>query len=535
MRRAAIYARFSSELQSARSIDDQVDLCRAHCAREGLIVGDVFADRALSGATTAGRHGLDSLLKAAAEGRTDIVVVEALDRLSRDMADLATIYKLLRFAGVTLIAVHDGAADEIAIGVRGLVGALYLTDLAHKTRRGLAGKVKQGMRAGGLPYGYRPIAGRPGEHEIFEPEAAVVRQIFDMYAGGATPRQIACRLNEERVAPVRGRAWNASTINGSTKRASGMLANEVYVGRIVWNRVGKIKNPTTGKKVPRINKREEWHRTEAPQLRIVDETTWTAVEARLEERRCGPRASVVTNKTRLLSGLLKCAVCGCSIVSAGSDHGRPVAQCTRVRESGDCTNRRRIYLDTIETAVVDGLRERLQDEAVLGEAVREYHAERQRLAAASARGRIEAERRLDELRRQIERLVDAIANGTATAAVGRRLRELETQEAELAAEIEVLRAETDVVTMHPKAIEAYLAEIGHLSAAVRNHEHAEALAIVRRLVDHIVVYPREKGDPVMFDIAGRLAALIDPSVGPLVPRGGIEPPTLRFSVACSTN
>ena len=59
--------------------------------------------------------------------------------------------------------------------------------------------------------------------------------------------------------------------------------------------------------------------------------------------------------------------------------------------------------------------------------------------------------------------------------------------------------------------------------------------IVRKLVDHIKVCPREKGQPVVFDIAGKLTALLNPSVGQLVPRGGIEPPTLRFSVACSTN
>src|ERR1700753_3922544 len=107
MKRAAIYARFSSELQNVRSIDDQVDLCRAYCVRENLACVDVFSDRAMSGASTAGRFGPDRLMKAAADQKFDVVVVEALDRLSRDMADLATIYKLLRFAGITLIAVHD--------------------------------------------------------------------------------------------------------------------------------------------------------------------------------------------------------------------------------------------------------------------------------------------------------------------------------------------------------------------------------------------------------------------------------------------
>ena len=531
MIRAAIYARFSSELQNARSIDDQVELCRSYCGREGYAPVAVFSDRAMSGATTVGRAGLDGLLAGAAKQQFSVVVVEALDRLSRDMADLATIYKMLRFAGVQLIAVHDGKADEVAIGVRGLVGALYLTDLAHKTRRGLAGKLKQGMRDGGLPYGYRPILGRPGEHEIYEPEAAVVREVFKRYVGGDTPREIAAHLNRQGVAPVRGRAWNASTINGSTKRASGMLSNEVYAGRIVWNRVGKVKNPMTGKRVPRINDRAEWHRVEAPHLRIVDESVFQAVAARQEDRRNGPQSRATPGPKRMLSGLLRCACCGSGIVSAGSDHGRPVAQCTRVRESGDCTNRRKVYLDTIEEAVVTGLRDYLRHPKVIKDAVREYHVERRRLAVESAQERGAVERRLAEVERQMGRLVDALASGALpVAAVGPKLTELEEEKRAVADKLAAMETE-EVVAMHPKAVETYLAAIDRLAGSLASGADKEALAIVRELVDHITVHPREKGAPVVFDIAGRLAALLKPSVGSLVPRGGIEPPTLRFSVA----
>ena len=78
--------------------------------------------------------------------------------------------------------------------------------------------------------------------------------------------------------------------------------------------------------------------------------------------------------------------------------------------------------------------------------------------------------------------------------------------------------------MHPKALEAYIAEIDQLAAAVRKNESSEALTIMRRLVDPVVVYPREKSEPVVFDIARKLAALIDLPVGPLVPRGGVGPP-----------
>ena len=176
MQRAAIYARFSTDLQNERSIDDQVALCRAYCAREGLTPTAVYADKARSGASIFGRDGLIDLMAQGKARRFDVVVVEALDRLSRDMEDLAGIHKRLSFAGVELRAVHDGKADTVMVGLRGLVGQLFREDGAKKVRRGMMGVVRSGRHAGGRAYGYRPCPGARGELKIVEAEATIVRQ-----------------------------------------------------------------------------------------------------------------------------------------------------------------------------------------------------------------------------------------------------------------------------------------------------------------------------------------------------------------------
>jgi site-specific DNA recombinase len=137
--RTAIYARFSTELQQERSIEDQFALCRAYAAKNGLDVVGAYDDRARSGASIFGRDGLMRMMDAARDGTFDVILVEALDRLSRDQEDLAGLWKRLNFLGIELRAVHDGKADQIQIGIRGLVGALYLQDLAHKVRRGMSG------------------------------------------------------------------------------------------------------------------------------------------------------------------------------------------------------------------------------------------------------------------------------------------------------------------------------------------------------------------------------------------------------------
>src|SRR5262249_13150876 len=116
MTRAVIYARFSTDLQNEKSTEDQIALCRAHAARRGLQVIQTFEDKARSGASVLGRDGLMRLMDAARTRAFDVVVVEALDRLSRDMEDLAGIHKRLSFFGIEIDAVHDGTADSILVG-----------------------------------------------------------------------------------------------------------------------------------------------------------------------------------------------------------------------------------------------------------------------------------------------------------------------------------------------------------------------------------------------------------------------------------
>jgi site-specific DNA recombinase len=201
VKRAAIYARYSSDLQTDRSIEDQISLCSDFAAKQGLTIVAEFDDRARSGASIMGRDGVLSMMDAARDGKFDVLVVEALDRLSRDQEDLAGIYKRLTHIGVEIRAVHDGKADIVQVGIRGLVGALYLQDLAHKVRRGMAGVVRDGRNAGGKAYGYAPVPGKPGELVIVEEEAEVVRRIFADYAAGKSPREIAGDLNAENIAP----------------------------------------------------------------------------------------------------------------------------------------------------------------------------------------------------------------------------------------------------------------------------------------------------------------------------------------------
>ncbi|AMA60192.1 hypothetical protein [Bradyrhizobium sp. CCGE-LA001] len=83
--------------------------------------------------------------------------------------------------GVEIRTAQDGIVGDTHIGVKGLLGSLYLKDLAQKMRRRQAGVVRHGRNNGGRSYGYRPIAGKSGELEIDKTEAAIIRRIFVDY------------------------------------------------------------------------------------------------------------------------------------------------------------------------------------------------------------------------------------------------------------------------------------------------------------------------------------------------------------------
>src|SRR3546814_1693844 len=155
MIRAALYARYSSDQQSAASIAAQQRVCRGRATREGgQVVGSV-EDAAISGASMILRPVIQKLLADAKAGKFDIVLSEALDRVSRDQADVATLYKHLQFARVPLVTLAEGEISELHVGLKGTMNALFLKDLARKTHRGLRGRVEKGFSAGTNAYGYR--------------------------------------------------------------------------------------------------------------------------------------------------------------------------------------------------------------------------------------------------------------------------------------------------------------------------------------------------------------------------------------------
>jgi DNA invertase Pin-like site-specific DNA recombinase len=524
MTRVALYARYSSDNQSESSIEDQFRLCQEHAGRERWNIVGAYHDAALSGSSISLRPGIQSLLQDAQRGQFDVVLGEALDRISRDQADVATLFKHLRFAGVSIVTLAEGEISELHVGLKGTMNALFLKDLAMKTHRGLRGRVEKGKAGGGLCYGYRVAKkldadGEPirGDREIIAEEADVVRRIFRAFAAGKSPKAIAVELNKEGIPGPLGRAWGDTSIRGHVSRGSGILNNELYAGVLVWNRQRFVKDPATGKRVSRPNPENQWIRTEVPHLRVVDDDLWQAARNRQQQISAifgsnpattregrAKRLHLANRPVSLLSGLLTCGCCGGRIgILTPGRYG-----CLNHHRRGTCDNNRTIPREKIEERVLAGLKNRLVSSDAVAEAVRAYAEEMNRLNH-ERRAQAEVDRRaLQKIERGIAGIMTAIEDGLYQPSMKARMEDLERQKADIVARLS--QAPTDIPDVHPNIANVYRLRIDRFTEALDDTDDGrQAAEALRSLIGEIVLTPGQKRGEVHAELRGELFGILD--------------------------
>ena len=535
-RRVAIYARFSTDMQNALSAEDQIRLCRSYAERQGWEVATAYSDAAVTGQDH-NRPGLNAMLAAADRRDFDIVLAESLDRIARDLGDTAHIFKRLEFDRVALFTCADNRINELHIGFIGTMSALQLKDMSNKIRRGAKGTVSRGRIPGGRCYGYdvAPIVQDDGTVEfghrrINEDEAAVVRRIFADFIAGKSPKAIAHGLNAERIPSPRGGEWSASTINGSAARDYGILRNPIYVGIIRYGRVRMVRDPNSRKRLSRVDQKPDLVEAQAPDLRIIDDTTWSAAQAIKQDNARQPFQRQVRPK-HVFSGLVKCGECGgtYAVISSGR------WGCMRHREKGTCNNGRRIGTDRLEARILEGLQSQLLAPDVVSAVVKRYHDHRTRLRNDLKSSRFMAEQRVDQLKAEIRNLVNAIAAGADLSeirdALDDRKNALAAAESALA-EHEALPA----IILHPQIVESYRRRIALLGNALSQGQKASKfLPVIRSLVETITIRDDENApDRAALDVTGKLASVLalatgqKPAQNPMiqvVAEEGLEPPT----------
>ncbi len=488
-----------------------------------MAVISTFEDRAISGAGVVNRPGFQALMHAAQARLFDVIVIEDLDRLSRDQGDYHVARKRLDFLGITIHSA-SGKVGKLDGALRALMGEMFIENLATHVRRGLEGVVRDGRHAGGRAFGYKAVLAKPGELEIVADEAETVRRIFADYIAGKTPRAIAEALNARGVQPPRGRFWNASTINGNYGRGGGILLNDLYAGRIVWNKVRMLKDPATGKRISRANPKTQYRIAEAPQLRIVDDVTFRAVQT-LKAKRHHEAPPKARAAKRAFSGLIKCGSCGSGMASIGSDAKGLRVQCSAYRESGTCDNSRRVYLEEIEAPVLEAIQQHLEDPKLITEYINAYNFESERLRRDSGHEKARLDRRNRQIERELDRLIDSIAKGVPAETIAPRIQHLEDERFTVRAAIESANKTDGTMVIHPPSVDRYKRDLAELANMLKSGDQERNLGLyasLRELVTMIVVQAKPNVSGVQIDIRGHLAALCDKVTGGPASSGSIE-------------
>ncbi len=349
--------------------------------------------------------------------------------------------------------------------------------------------------------------------------ATSTARIFAEYVEGQTARAIARALNHDGIRPPRGTRWNASTINGNASRGYGIILNDLYAGRIVWNRVRMLKDPDTGKRISRVNAREEWQSAEAPHLRIVDPEVWERAQALKSSKAHNPKHEQ-RRPRRILSGLLRCGACGGGMSTHGRDrHGKLRVRCTAQAESGSCSSAKSFPLERIEAAVFDGMREHLRNPRLIEVYVRSYNAERERALAETTSRRSTIEARLARLAARRDRMLDMLLDDVVNEAVGRaHMAAMKEEQLTLEAELAAAGEPQQPLTLHPATLERYLETVDRLALALADHadstDRRSVVADFRALVQSVTVHSRGSHQGFEVEVKGRLAALIGGSVFP---------------------
>ncbi|HOY59525.1 MAG TPA: recombinase family protein [candidate division Zixibacteria bacterium] len=552
--RCAIYARYSSDRQNDRSIEQQVRNCRKRAQERGWTIAEehIYADRAVSGTSTEGREALHRLIRAACQRPRsfDRVLIDDTSRLARNKLDLFQSVEDLKEAGVYVhfvsdnIDTEDETTEDVILPVFGIKDALYSRDLAKKTRRGMEDQVLQGYNPGGRTYGYRyePVLDQSGARDsktgqtrrlgtaisVDPVQARVIRLIFSLYASGHGLKNIAENLNEQGIKPPgerdqrrrgnRNPSWCPNAIRN-------MLRNPKYIGDWTWNKNRYVRKRSTGKRVPVERPREEWIEHKDSKLAIVDQATWDAVRARFvksaEQYKRGEQAP---RSTYLMSGLLKCGICGANLIVVRTGSPKNIQYGCSFnwhRGSAVCPNNIRIRRQDIEDRAMRAIKMQLFDADVIDLLVAKVNAviESKLKTAFSERDRIA--RQIVAVNREIENLVGYIARtGNASPSVQQTLMERERQLADLNARLEsVSRRETaKKIKVDSRYISSWfkrLEELIESDPLAARHE-------IGKIIGQLTAYPAEEdgrkglelcGKPHVEGILGVVAGVSTPNNG----------------------
>jgi site-specific DNA recombinase len=453
MRRAGIYARISSDPQGRRlGVARQIADCERLAADLGWEIHDTYVDNDISAWSGKPRPEYQRLCEDIKAGTVDGLVVWHADRLHRHPRELEDFMALCDAAGD--VAIRTVTAGDLDLGdstgravarILGAVARKESDDRSARIRRKHLELAAKGAVPGG---GTRPYGYTPDRLHLVPDEAAVVREAARRVIAGESQRSVCSDLNERGITTSTGRAWTLQTL-----------------GRLLRS--------------ARISGRREHHGE------VVAPAVWPAIISAadsdrlrgLRGRTAGPAPSGrVPRRYLLTGGLLRCGRCGTPMVSRPRSDGTRRYVCARGPGFGGC-GRMATVAEPVEALVAEAVLQRL-DTPELAAALADV-----RQADAEA-DRIHADLSADEA------LLDEAAGDYAARTLSHR--EWMAARQPIQARIDAARRRLSRISPTHR-IDEYAGRSGLLREAWATLPLTRQHAIIRLILDHVVVHPAVKG------------------------------------------
>lgn len=404
---ACLYARYSSLHQTEQSIEGQVRVCREFCARNNIIVKDVYIDRATSASKNIEKRvSFLNMIKDSEKHPWDAVVVYKLDRFSRSRYDSATYKYKLKRSGVQLISATENITDSpegiILESVLEGMAEFYSAELSQKIRRGMRESAYKNAVVGGtIPLGYKIVNKK---YVIDEDTAPIVREAFQMFADGVLVKDIVDKFNEKGYQPSRGTKFTRNSF-------SKMFRNEKYIG------VYKYRDYRAENAVPAI----------------ISKDIFDIAQQRIKTLAKKPNASGKAKVYYMLSGKLFCGNCGAKMYADSNSRGYRGYICSNKKMNKTC-NKKNIRQDIIEDIVTKDAVNLLTDENI--STLADMALTAQDNIVQNETGIPALTERLEKTTRSIRNLTKAIENDDEPPeSILERLKELEKQKSALKKEL----------------------------------------------------------------------------------------------------
>ena len=479
---AALYARVSSDRQDVDlSVSAQLRALKDYARANGYSVAREYVDQAESG-RVADRPQFREMIEEGSKPKAPfaVILVWKFSRFTRKREHAVAFKSMLRRKGIRVVSIteqaEDNATGRLLEGIIESVDEFYSENLAQEVVRGMREAASRGFfLASNAPFGHRRVKVNDGGKErptleVDPATAPVVRELFEKSLRGSGLKEICKELND-RGGTNRGKRWYKGTLHY-------VLRNEAYTGAAVWGRTSK------GEKT------QEPVRVEGAWPALISRELFDEVQQAMRDRAPKVRRPARVGSRFLLSGLLKCGVCGRPYSAQGAKSGQFAYYIcgTLFREGAGTCSARYLNAPKLETFVVEKIRERILNEETIVALVT-LEAEEIDAMAGELAGRLEVvEAELGDVRKRLEKLYEAIETSELTLEVlSPRIMSLRHREEQLEAareDAETRLEQRRVALPDTEEIVRYVADFRDF---LKDGTIPERKALIRNFVEGIEV------------------------------------------------